>query len=123
MRLNNIRVSHKLWAIVITLLLAMLVLNVAISKYMGGVEAEATAKVEQQSRLIAVAMKWKVIVERNSAMTYAMNFTTDKPAADFFGETLKQYIAESGGIQKYLVENADTTEDKQAIDAIGKDRA
>ncbi|RJG05945.1 HAMP domain-containing protein [Noviherbaspirillum cavernae] len=122
MSLNDIKVSRKLWATIVVLLAAMLAVSFFTSRYSRHVQEEAMTQVERHDNLITVATKWKAMAETNSLRAVAAGLSADQVATDFFNAELKKGIAESSGIQKYLVENANTAEDKKAMDEIGKAR-
>jgi methyl-accepting chemotaxis protein len=123
MKLNDIRVSHKLWATILVLLVSMFAVALSTSRYMRIVENEAAAKIEKHASMIAAATKWKGMAETNIARALAANLSGEKAVADFFGANMKQGMAEASAVQKYLVDNAVTAEDKDALEAIGKTRA
>jgi len=122
LKLSDIRVSQKLWGAILALLAAMVIVNIATNQYLSRVEARAAVALEHQDDLITTATKWRAIIQRNSAMVYALSFSADKTAGDYFASTLKDYIKESGGIQQYLVANATSDADKRALDAMAEQR-
>ncbi|SDP58578.1 Methyl-accepting chemotaxis protein [Rhodoferax sp. OV413] len=123
MKFNDLRVATKLWAVILGLLVAMLVVSVATQRYGASANAAAQAAIEKAQNRIVQATRWRGNVETAVTMSVGSAITTDAALATLFDGKVQGL---SAGMTKLAGEiKADSTDeaDKQALDKIAAARA
>ena len=122
MKLNDIRVSHKLWSTILGLLLLLLGVA-AYTQYRSGLAMEkALADVQRFEANITNAVRWQGMTEANTERSLASIATTDATVEKFFIERQTQGSARISEVQGKIREVAVSDVDKQALAKVGDAR-
>ena len=115
MRINDLRLSIKLWGLVLSVLAAITavaVLNLATARQSN---AQAIERLRHADDLITEVTQWRTISQRNTERTLATFLAKDPEHIKFFSDRMKAGIAESSGLQKQIIDTAVSERDKAQV--------
>jgi methyl-accepting chemotaxis protein len=122
MKLNDLRVSHKLWGTILGLLLLMLCVAAWTQLRAARVMDEAMTHVEDYEDRITTVVRWKGMTEATANMLVASAITTDTALAQSYDAQVKTAITKISGIQEKVTKTATSATDKKAMEAIAAAR-
>ena len=123
MKLENISVSRKLWLLAIFIIVALTVAAVYGQRTSASYQREAIEQMQLHENRITEAVKWRGVIAANVERTLALSTSMDPAIANTFADRSKAGIAESGAMQKAILEHATSEEDKKALAVVGDRRA
>ena len=115
MRINDLRLSTKLWGLVLGVLVAVTTaaaLNLAAARRSN---ADAIERLRHADDLITEVTQWRTISQRNTERTLAAFLSRDPDNTKFFSDRLKEGIAESSALQKLVVDTAVSERDRAQV--------
>jgi methyl-accepting chemotaxis protein len=122
MKLNDIRVAHRLWATILGLLLLLLA-AAAFTQYRAGMAMEkALADVQRFEANISAALRWQGLTETNTERSLAAIASSEAPVEKFFAERQAEGTARISEVQKGVREVSVTEADKAALAKVGDAR-
>ena len=123
MRFNNLRVAHKLWLVILGLML--LLLTVAIwGQVRAREEADSTLKkVGFYENAITTAVRWRGLAEVAVTMSVSAATTSDQTLKADFGNRVAALTARITPVQEEINKSATSARDKEALDHVGTTRA
>jgi methyl-accepting chemotaxis protein len=119
MKFNDLRVSHRLWASLLGLLLAMLVVAAWTQSRMGRITEEAMASISAYEDKITTAVRWRGAVETTTNMIVGGAITTDAALTALYDSKIQIMVAQISEIQARVAKNASTDADKKMMEDIG----
>ena len=119
MKFNNLRVSHRLWASLLGLLLAMLVVALWTQNRTGRITEEAMTSISAYEDKITTAVRWRGAVESTTNMIVGGAITTDPVLTALYDSKIQIMVAQISEIQAKVAKNAATDADKKMMDEIG----
>ena len=122
MKLDNLSVARKLWLLALFILVAMTLAAVYGQRTSAFHQRQALQKIEEHERRITDAVKWRGVITANVQRVLALSSTMDPAISLVFTESYKAGVAESGALQKAILENATSEEDKKALAVAGERR-
>ncbi|WP_394787964.1 methyl-accepting chemotaxis protein [Rhodoferax sp.] len=122
MKLNDMRVSHKLWGVILGLLLAMLAVSVWMQTRSASAADEAKAAINAYEQKITTAVRWRGATETTTTMVLGGAITTDEALAKSYEGKVKDLIARISVIQAEVNKSASSDEDKQALEKVANAR-
>ena len=122
MKLNDIRVSRKLWGAILILLSAMAAVGYFTDRQSRLAQREADAALQEQEQLITLATQWKGMTEINTQRVLVTTLSTEPNVVEPFAEQLRQGITEISALQKRIVAAATSEADKKALEDVAKAR-
>ena len=122
MKLNDIRVSRKLWGAILILLSAMAAVGYFTDRQSRMAQREADAALQEQEQLITLATQWKGMTEINTQRVLVTTLSTEPNVVEPFAEQLRQGITEISALQKRIVAAATSEADKKALEDVAKAR-
>ncbi|VUZ26433.1 Methyl-accepting chemotaxis protein III [uncultured Comamonas sp.] len=123
MQINDIRVSHKLWATILGLLLILpTVAGLTLWRFAHVVDS-ANRQIAHAEQAITDAVQWRGIVNTNIERTLASILVTDDATAKMFGSRQEAGSVVSAEIQKRINANAQSDADKRVLEQIGQERS
>ena len=123
MNLNNIRVAHKLWGIILGLLLLVLGVAVFVQHRSTVAMVQAFADISHYENSIADAIRWLGLTEVVTERTVA---AINVPSAEAYKFLQQKNVADSAKIseiQKRAGERARSAVEKQALERVAQARA
>jgi len=123
MKFQNLSVSRKLWLIILGLMGSMLVLVYALVNYTARVDAETTANVQANEDRISLALRWKGMTQLAVERVVVSAVATDEVLSARMKTQVKADIAAITEIQKKIVEQAVSPEDKAQLERIAAERS
>jgi nitrate/nitrite-specific signal transduction histidine kinase len=123
MKFNDMRVSHKLWAVILGLLVAMLAISLWAQFSARSAADAALAQVGAFENKITTAVRWRGATETATTMVLGSAVTTDAVLGASYDAQVKDIIARISVIQGEITKSATTPEDKQALEAVASARA
>nr|WP_315208827.1 methyl-accepting chemotaxis protein [uncultured Albidiferax sp.] len=123
MKFNDMRVSHKLWATILGLLLAMLLVTVWTQMRTREVNTTVDRQVAQYEDDITTATGWRGMVEMAVSMNIYSVLTTDEAQSKVFEARAAELTAKINPIQERMVQAAVGSADKAALERITSARA
>ena len=122
MKLNDIRVAHKLWATILGLLLLLLA-AAAFTQFRAGVAMEnALADVQRFEANISAAVQWQGLTETNTERSLASIASSEAAVEKFFTERQAEGTARITEVQKGVREVSVTDADKAALAKVSEAR-
>ena len=115
MRINDLRLSTKLWGLVLGVLAAVTTaaaLNLVTARR---TNADAVERLRHADDLITEVTQWRTISQRNTERTLATFLSRDPENTKFFSDRLKDGIAESSALQKLIVDTAVSERDRAQV--------
>jgi methyl-accepting chemotaxis protein len=122
MKLNDIRVSTKLWGTILGLLVLMLAVAAWTQVRGARVMDAAMDKVQTYEGRITTVVRWKGLTEAAVNMVVASAVTTDTALAQSYDAQVKNTIARITGVQEQIVKAATGDADKKAMEDIAAAR-
>ena len=122
MKLNDMRVSHKLWGTILGLLLLMLGVAGFTLHRAGAAMDTALEEVERVDELIALAVEWRGLTVANNERTLALLMIEDPEVVKFFEERRSATSQSITELQKQISANLNTEFGKKAMEGVGKSR-
>ncbi|WP_295961174.1 methyl-accepting chemotaxis protein [Rhodoferax sp.] len=123
MKFNDMRVAHKLWATILGLLLAMLLVTVWTQMRTRQVNDTLDSQVAQYEDAITVVTGWRGMVEMAVSMNIYSVLTTDEAQSKVFEARAAELTAKINPIQERMNKAAEAPADKAALDKITSTRA
>ncbi len=122
MKLDNIRLSPKLWGSIVGLLGAMLVVSIWAQHQTSQVMAQTLTSLESYEQRITLALQWKGATETTGERVLASNSTPDPDLTTLFDGRVKAGVTGISGIQAKVVELATSPADKAALERVATER-
>ena len=119
MKFNDLRVSHRLWASLLGLLLAMLVVALWTQSRTGRITEEAMSSISAYEDKITTAVRWRGAVESTTNMIVGGAITTDVALNTLYDSKIQTMVAQISEIQAKVAKNASTDADKKMMEDIG----
>ena len=119
MQFNNLRVSHRLWASILGLLLAMLIVVAWTQTRASRATEEAMASIAAYDDKITTTVQWRGAIENTTNLILGGAITTDAALAKSFDAKVQANVARISDIQAKVAKSATTDEDKKALEEIG----
>jgi len=115
MRINDLRLSTKLWGLVLSVLSAVTAVAVLDSVTVHHSNEQAIERLRRADDLITEVTQWRTISQRNTERTLATFLARDADHVKFFSERMKAGIAESTELQKLIIDTAVSERDKAQV--------
>ena len=123
MKFNDMRVSFKLWLTILGLLVSMLAIAGWAQLNSGRVMDNAIETLGTYESRIADALRWRGQTETATKMIVGATVTTDAALAQNYGAQVKEIIVKISKLQEKIAKEADSPEDKAALQAVAEARA
>ena len=123
MKFNDMRVSFKLWLTILGLLVSMLAIAGWAQLNSGRVMDNAIETLGTYEARIADALRWRGQTETATKMIVGATVTTDAALAQNYGAQVKEIIVKISKLQEKIAKEADSPEDKAALQAVAEARA
>ncbi|MBP8141434.1 MAG: HAMP domain-containing protein, partial [Acidovorax sp.] len=123
MKFNDLRVAHKMWSVILGLLLLMLAAAVCTQLYSRSVTDKTEALVEKYERAITTAVSWRGLAELAVTMSMASFVTTDTKLKEDFDARVPALTARITPVQEKINKSAISDADKAALAAVAAARA
>ena len=123
MNFNNLRVAHKLWLVILGLLLLMLAVAVWSQARTRQATDATEVRVAKAEDAITRAVQWRGLAEVALTMSTASTTTSDAELKADFDKRVAALTARITPVQQQITENATSDLDKQAIEHVGQTRA
>ncbi|MFT4242856.1 MAG: methyl-accepting chemotaxis protein, partial [Acidovorax sp.] len=117
MRLDDLRVSTKLWAVIAGLLLASAITAGLLQNRLATALADGIAAVSEIDGRIATVVRWRGSTETGIAML-ASTGTTDEALAKYFDGLLRDVIARNVEIQARIEKETVHPDEKRALEKL-----
>ena len=123
MKLDNLRVAHKLWGVILGLLL--LLLAVAVWSQIRSRQAtdESERLVQKYEDAISTAVTWRGVAELAVTLSMGSTVTTDALLQKDYDARVAAMTARITPVQERVNKSASTPEDKAALEYVAKTRA
>jgi hypothetical protein len=115
MKFNNLRVAHKLWAVILGLLLLMFTVALWTQVRTGQATDEAERLVEKYEGAITTAVRWRGLAEVAVTMSMASLVTTDEVLRKDFDDRVAGLTARITPVQAQINKTASSPADKEAL--------
>ena len=122
MKLNDMRVSFKLWLTILGLLVSMLVIAAWAQTNSARVMDNAITTLAIYEARISDALRWRGQTETATKMIVGATITTDAALAQSYGAQTKEIIASISKLQEKIVKEATSPQDKAALQAVADAR-
>ncbi|RYF39938.1 MAG: HAMP domain-containing protein, partial [Comamonadaceae bacterium] len=122
MQFQNLSVGRKLWLIILGLVASMLILLMALVSYTARVDATTSAVVQANENRIGLALRWKGMTQLAVERVVVGATATDEAMSARMGALVKTDIAAITEIQKTIVAQAVSPEDKAQLERIAAER-
>ncbi len=123
MKFSDLRVSTKLWSVILGLLVATLAVSIWSQVSASRAVDTAMASVNAYEQKITTAVRWRGATETTTVMVLGSAVTTDPILAKSYDGQIKDSIARISGIQGEIVKSATSSEDKMALENIAAARS
>jgi methyl-accepting chemotaxis protein len=123
MKFSNLRVSYKLWSVILGLLVAMLAVSIWSQLSANRAVDAAMASVNSFEQKITTAVRWRGATETATTMVLGGAVTTDPVLAKSYDGQVKDIIGRINVIQGEVTKAATSSEDKQALENIASARS
>ena len=118
MKLDNLRVSTKLWTAFLGLMIVALVAAATVqTRSSAAMNASLESVIEIQSR-VSTAIRWRGMTETAIAMVIDGALTTDETLSQRYGAKIKEIILVINGLQTELQNSAITPAQKDAVQKV-----
>jgi len=118
MKFNDLRVSHRLWASILGLLMAMLVVAVWTQSRTSRITDEAMSSIAAYDEKIITTVRWRGATENTTNLIMGSAITTDPALAKLYDAQIQTLVAQISEIQAKVSKSATTDEDKKALEEI-----
>jgi methyl-accepting chemotaxis protein len=122
MKFNNMRVATKLWAVILGLLFAMLLVAMWTRYNTSSANNAAQAEIEQIQDRVVSSTRWRGMVETAVTMSVAGAVTTDADLATQYEEKVKALSGRMSKLFGEIKEASTLDDDKKALEKIGTAR-
>ena len=122
MRLQDVSVSKKLWALTLFVIGALTVTALVAQRVSTSYQRAALGSVETMEGRITEAVTWRGMVDANVQRVLAMSVSSDPSLTRLFGDRLKTSVAEISEIQKIVNAHATEAVDKEELEHVGQRR-
>jgi len=123
MKLENVPVARKLWLLAIFIIASLCAVAIYGQLSSASYQRDAMDQIEQHESRIAKAVKWRGLIEANVQRILALSASMDPAIAEAFTESNKAGIVVSSAMQKEILEQATSDEDKAALAIVSERRA
>jgi methyl-accepting chemotaxis protein len=123
MKLNDVRVSRKVWGTILGLLMVMLAVAGFTLHRAGDAMDKALADVERQESLITLATEWRGLSMANNERTLALLMIEDETVAQLIKERRDGTSLSITDLQKKIVSDLSSEFGMKALEAVNKNRA
>ncbi|MBV7427396.1 MULTISPECIES: methyl-accepting chemotaxis protein [unclassified Acidovorax] len=123
MKFNDLRVSHKMWSVILGLLALMLVSAIWTQWYGRQVTASTEEAVEKYEAAITTAVTWRGLAEVAVTMSMASFVTTDQALKADFDTRVAALTARITPVQEKINKTSVSPEDKAALAQVAATRA
>ncbi|CAN5495352.1 methyl-accepting chemotaxis protein [soil metagenome] len=115
LKLDNMRIAHKLWGAIVVLLVAMALVAAFVLQRSSGIEQAATEAVSDMQGLTVLATRWKGLTEAAVVRGMASTVSSDPAVGDLFRANLANDTAVITKLREELGLRATTAEDKALL--------
>ena len=122
MKLDNVRLSPKLWGSIVGLLGAMLLVSVWAQYRVAQVMDHTVETLAAYDHRITLAVQWKGATETTGERVLASNSTPDPDLTTLFDGRVKAGVGGISAIQAKVVELATSPADKSALERVAAER-
>ncbi|MBU0829886.1 MAG: HAMP domain-containing protein [Gammaproteobacteria bacterium] len=122
MKLDNVRLSPKLWGSIVGLLGAMLLVSVWAQYRVAQVMDHTVETLASFDNRITLAVQWKGATETTGERVLASNATPDLDLTTLFDGRVKAGVGGISAIQAKVVELATSPADKSALERVASER-
>ncbi len=122
MKFNDLRVSHKLWGVILGLLLLMFAVALWTQVRTRQVTDEAERLVQKYEDSITNAVTWRGLAELAVSMSMASLVTTDEILQQDFDTRVAALTARITPVQERITKSAATPADKEALAHVASTR-
>ncbi|WP_370681274.1 methyl-accepting chemotaxis protein [Comamonas sp. GB3 AK4-5] len=122
MNLQNIRVTHKLWAVVVGSMTAMVLLTFGLMVYSDRLDTQVAKQIELAEKRIVLSMNWKGMTEVAVERYVVAVMSSEAHIVDQMKQLATGGTARITEIQRQVVEAADTPAEKAQLDKVAKAR-
>ncbi|WP_462390200.1 methyl-accepting chemotaxis protein [Acidovorax sp. Q11] len=123
MKLNDLRVAHKLWGVILCLPVLLLVEFVGTQIYIERVMNDTEAAIDQYDSAIVTAVNWRGLAEVAVTMSMASFVTSDQALKADFDTRVAALTARITPIQEKINKSATSADEKTALAAVAAARA
>ena len=123
MKFNDLRVAHKLWSVILGLLLLMLLSALWTQMRSSRATAETEARLSAYESAISTAVRWRGLAEVALTMSIGSASTSDVELKKDFDSKVAAITARVTPVQEKVTETANSALDKEALDYVAKTRA
>ena len=118
MKFNDLRVSHRLWASLLGLLLAMLVVAVWTQNRTSRITEEAMTSILVYEDKISTTVRWRGATENTTNLIMGSAITTDPALVKLYDAQIQTLVSQISEIQAKVTKSATTDEDKKTLEEI-----
>lgn len=122
MHLHNTRLARQLWAVVLGLMLAMLVLGGAVTAYTARVQAQSQRQLELIDKRLMLAMRWKSLGEVSVERVVVGALSSDTTVMQHMRDLSKAAIVQISETQQLLTEMAHTPQERVLLEQVAAAR-
>lgn len=122
MKLDNIRVAHKLWATIMGILILLLGTAFVTQQYTTAAMVKAFDDTERYEAAIAQSALWETLTRVITERTVAAISVNDPEAEKFLAEKTRLDAMQIGEIQAKMEKTASTEPEKKALESIASTR-
>ncbi len=115
LKLDNMRIAHKLWGAIVVLLIAMALVAAFVLQRSSSIEQAATTAVSDMQDLTVLATRWKGLTESAVVRGMASTVSSDGAVGDLFKANLASDTAVITKLREELSQRAATPEDKALL--------
>ena len=122
MNLQNIRVAHKLWAVVLGSMSAMVLLAFGLMVYSDRVDADVAKQMEWADKRIVLSMRWRAMTEVAVERYVVSVMSSESQIVDQMKKLATGGTAQITETQRLVLEMADSAAEKAQLEKVGKAR-
>ena len=122
MKFDNLRVAHKLWLVILGLLILMVAVTVWTQVRSRQATDEAELRVQKYERAITMATRWHGLAQLAVTLSTASIVTTDEALKSVFDDRAVGLTARINTMQEEIAKTAATSADKTALDTVAATR-
>ena len=123
MQLNNIPVAHKLWGVLLGLVLAMLGLGLGLLVYEGQINGAVEKDIQQSEERISLALRWKGLSALGVERTMVAAISPDTELSEDMLQLAQSDMEGITVLQQQLTAAVFTAEARRQLESIAADRA
>ena len=118
MKLNDLSVSHRLWASLLGLLLSMLAVAIWTQNRTSRITEEAMTSISAYEDKITTTVRWRGAIENTTNLIMGGAMTSDQALAALYDSKVQSLVAQISEIQAKVIKSATTDEDKKTLEDI-----